>query len=238
MARPNILLITTDQHNADHLGCAGNPVVRTPHIDALAREGAFCSQAFTPLPICTPARTSLFTGLYVKSHGVYHNVNMHYQPGKPALPSERVAFPEVLADAGYDTSLLGKLHARHEGGKCFGLGTTRLVEGKCHFVSSPDEEDEYRKYLREKGYPADIWKVWDNDPTYAVNGHATSPLPEEDYVDTFIANMAVEHLGQVPQPFFSWVSLCTPHNPWDPPEPYASMYDPADIPMPHRKVGE
>ncbi|NQT51721.1 sulfatase-like hydrolase/transferase [bacterium] len=238
MPRPNILLISSDQHNAEILGCMGNPVVRTPHLDALAADGALCTHAFTSHPICTPARTSVFTGLYSKSHGVYHNINMNYQPGKPCLPPERVAFPEVLADAGYHTSLFGKLHTRHEGGKNFGLRTARLVEGKCHFVSSPAEQDEYRRALAQRGYPPDVWKVWENDPTYATNSYATSPLPEADYIDTFIADMAVEHLRQVEGPFFSWVSFCTPHNPWDPPKPFDTMYDPAAIPLPHRKAGE
>jgi len=50
--------------------------------------------------------------------------------------------------------------------------------------------------------------------------------------------MATDYFQHVNGPFFSWVSFCTPHNPWDPPEPFASMYDPAEIPMPHRKPGE
>lgn len=238
MDRPNVLLITTDQHNAEVLGCAGNPVVQTPHIDALAARGAIFSQAFTTFPLCTPARTSIFTGQFVKNHGVRHNVNMNYKPGPPALVPERVAFPEILVDGGYSTAFFGKLHARHEGGRNFGLQVARLVEGKGHFVDSPDKQDEYRRYLVERGYPEDIWKVWENDPTYAINGYVTSPLPEADYIDTFIANLAIEYLEQIEGPFFAWVSFCTPHNSWDPPQPYDTMYDPEAIPMPHRKVGE
>ena len=238
MDRPNVVLITTDQHNAEVLGCMGNSVVQTPNIDSLASEGIVFSQAFTPFPICTPARTSIFTGLLARNHGVRHNINMNYKPGPYALSPERVAFPEILAENGYQTAFFGKLHTRHEGGKNFGIQTARLVEGKGHFVGSPEEKDEYRRYLLEKGYPEDIWKVWENDPSYAQNGFVTSPLPEEDYIDTFIANIAIEHLEQVQDPFFAWVSFCTPHNPWDPPKPYGTMYDPADIPMPHRKMGE
>ncbi len=236
--RLNILLISGDQHNAEVVGYAGNPVVRTPHLDALAREGAAFAQAFTTQPICTPARTSIFSGLFCKHHGVKHNINMHYRPGKPGLPGDRVAFPEILQACGYHTCFFGKLHARHEGGKNFGHHVMRLVEGKGHFMGSPDEMDEYRRYLVDKGYPPDIWKVWENDPSYAENGFVTSPLPEKDYIDTFIADMALEHLGRAPEPFYAWVSFCTPHNPWDPPKPYDTLYDPADIPMPHRREGE
>ena len=238
MGRLNILLISSDQHNAEILGCMGNPVVKTPNIDKLAAEGVVFTQAFTPLPLCTPARTSILTGLYAKNHRVKHNVNMDYKPGPPGLSPDITAFPELLSSEGYETALVGKLHARHEGGKNFGLQTIRRVEGKCHFVESPDILDEYRKYLVEKGYPPDIWKVWENDPRYAEQGFVTSPLPEEDYIDTFICNLALEHIERTREPFFLWVSFCTPHNPWDPPRPFDGMYDPSEIPMPHRKRGE
>ena len=217
MPRPSILLISSDQHNAEILGCMGNPVVCTPHIDRLAAEGTVFDSALTPLPLCTPARTSIFTGLTCKSHTVYHNINMGYKPGKPCLPPEFAAFPERLAEAGYDTAFFGKLHTRHECGRNFGLRTARLVEGKCHFVPSPDDQDEYRRYLADRGYPPDVWKVWENDPSYAVNNYATSPLPNADYIDTFIADMAIDYLRGVEAPFFAWGSFCTPHNPWDPP---------------------
>ena len=238
MDRTNVLLISTDQHNAEILGCAGNPVVRTPNIDALAAEGVLCCQAFTTFPLCTPARTSIFTGQFAKTHGVRHNVNMNYKPGPPALSPDALAFPQALAKAGYRTALFGKLHARHEGGRNFGLQLAQLVEGKGHFVDAPGKQDAYRSFLLAKGYPEDIWKVWENDPAYLPNGYVTSPFPDEDYIDTFIADMAIGYLDGIDAPFFSWVSFCTPHNPWDSPVPYDRMYDPKDVPMPHRVAGE
>jgi hypothetical protein len=57
--RPNLLLITTDQHRWDAMGCAGNLVIRTPHLDWLAAGGTLFSQAVTPCPICIPARFRL-----------------------------------------------------------------------------------------------------------------------------------------------------------------------------------
>ena len=237
MKQPNILLITSDQQHPDTLGCVGNPIIRTPHIDALAAEGTIFSQAFTTLPLCTPARTSIFTGLFAKHHGVRHNVNMAWKPGPPALPPERVAFPELLAKAGYPTAFFGKLHARHEGGKNFGLQIMRLAEGKGHFVGSPQDEDEYRRALRQRGYPPDISRTWEL-PAYTRDGYVTSPLPEKDYIDTFICDMALEHLSRAQGPFFCWVSFCTPHTALDPPQPYDTMYDPALMPPPHRRLGE
>lgn len=234
----NVLLLSADQHNAEIAGFAGNPVVKTPNLDALAADGTVFDQAFTAFPICTPARTSVFTGMFASRHGVRHNVNMNYRPGKPGLAPECRVFPDFLRENGWTTALFGKLHTRHEGGRNFGLDRLFAVEGKGHFMPSPDEQDEYRRYLASRGYPPDIWKVWENDPGYAENGFVRSPLPESDYVDTFIADRAVEYLGTVREPFCAWVSFCSPHNPWDPPAPYDSLYDPAEIPMPHRREGE
>ena len=69
----NIVYILTDQHRWDMLGCTGNKLVKTPHIDQLAKEGIQFTNAFTPTSICGPARASLFTGLMPSSHGVMSN---------------------------------------------------------------------------------------------------------------------------------------------------------------------
>ena len=69
----NVLLLVVDQQRADCLGCYGNPVVQTPHLDRLADTGIRFENAFTPTPVCTPARTSLQTGLWAHHHGLRLN---------------------------------------------------------------------------------------------------------------------------------------------------------------------
>jgi arylsulfatase A-like enzyme len=101
-SRPNFLLIVTDQHRADHLGCYGNSIVRTPHLDALAREGWRAEKMFVATPICMPNRASLLTGRYPSAHGARHN-------GIP-LSTEVTTFVDLLAESGYTTSLIGKAH--------------------------------------------------------------------------------------------------------------------------------
>ena len=61
-ARPNVLLITSDQHRADAMACAGHPVVSTPHLDALARQGVRFDNAYVDCPVCIPARSALISG--------------------------------------------------------------------------------------------------------------------------------------------------------------------------------
>ncbi|MEO9652680.1 MAG: sulfatase-like hydrolase/transferase [Roseobacter sp.] len=100
--RPNILLISTDQQRADHLGCYGAQGLQTPHIDVLDKNGTRFERAYVASPVCMPNRSSLVTGRLPSLHGVRHNgLN---------LPLDSCTFIEELRLAGYRTSLSGKAH--------------------------------------------------------------------------------------------------------------------------------
>lgn len=106
MARsPNFLLFITDQQRADHLGCYGNAVVRTPHIDGLAARGTRFARAYVACPVCMPNRASLMTGRMPSAHGVRHN-------GIP-LSLGATTFVGLLRAAGYRTALVGKAHLQN-----------------------------------------------------------------------------------------------------------------------------
>ncbi len=100
--RPNFLFIITDQHRADHLGCYGNKIVKTPHIDAIAQKGTRYERFYVANPICMPNRASIMTGRMCSAHGARHN-------GIP-LSKDHTTFVELLRDAGYHTGLIGKSH--------------------------------------------------------------------------------------------------------------------------------
>ncbi len=104
-ARPNILVILTDDHRADYLGCAGHPVLETPHIDQLAREGAYFNNAFVSSASCTPNRTCILTGQYERKHGVTFGSNS-------SLNAEALqeTYPMLLKQAGYFVGYVGKNH--------------------------------------------------------------------------------------------------------------------------------
>lgn len=101
----NFLLIITDQQRADHLGCYGNPVVQTPHLDGLAKKGWRFENMHVATPICMPNRASLMTGRYPSTHGARHN-------GIP-LSLRSSTFVESLRQAGYHTGLVGKAHLQN-----------------------------------------------------------------------------------------------------------------------------
>jgi len=99
---PNFLLFITDQHRADWLGCTGHPVVRTPHIDAIAADGTLFEDFHVALPVCMPNRASLMTGRMPSVHGLRHNGCL--------LPARANTFVDVLAAGGYATASIGKSH--------------------------------------------------------------------------------------------------------------------------------
>ena len=100
--RPNIVLIMSDQHNPHVLGCAGDPVVRTPNLDALAGRGARFTNMYCPYPLCVPSRMGFMTGQYPSEVDVWDN-------GSP-LASSVPTFAHGLGAAGYEAVLCGRMH--------------------------------------------------------------------------------------------------------------------------------
>ena len=100
--QPNFLFIITDQHRADYLGCAGHPVLKTPHIDAIAAAGTRFTNFNVATPVCMPNRASLLTGRYPSTHGLRHNgCDLSY---------DATTFVETLRVSGYRTAAIGKSH--------------------------------------------------------------------------------------------------------------------------------
>jgi choline-sulfatase len=108
-ARPDIVLVMPDQQRADSVSAYGNAFCATPVLDALARRGVRFANACTTFPLCTPARGSMWTGLYPHAHGVSGNVY-----GVPDVFADRAKVKRTLfhalRDAGYATAYFGKWH--------------------------------------------------------------------------------------------------------------------------------
>lgn len=101
--RPNIIFILTDDQRWDALGYAGNPIIETPEMDALAKSGTYFKNAFSSTPICAASRASILTGLYERTHGYT------FQKPKLQQPYADIMYPKLLKDKGYYLGFFGKL---------------------------------------------------------------------------------------------------------------------------------
>ena len=106
MTRPNLLVIMSDEHQARALGCAGHPFVQTPNLDRLARRGMRFSNAYTPSPICVPARAAFATGKYVHQTRYWDNA-MPYDGEVPG-------WGHALQAQDFAVESIGKLHYRFD----------------------------------------------------------------------------------------------------------------------------
>ena len=223
LSQPNFVFISTDQQRYDTLGCTGSPVARTPHLDRLAAEGVLFHSCYTTNPVCMPARASWFTGQYPSHHGCWQN-------GVP-LDQQADMIQSRLKATGYHTALIGKIHLdnvwlRKEPHPPYGFELLRECEG------DPYCKDEYFQWLDAQGlyegYMAQFKK----------EGHKagyTRDLPEDKHMNNWIAGHVEDYFRERAadrRPFFLSVGFFDPHHPFDPCEPYASMFRADDMPMP------
>jgi arylsulfatase A-like enzyme len=199
---PNVLIIYSDQLRADSLSCAGNEVVKTPHIDRLANEGARFSNAFVSYPLCGPFRASLFTGKYAHAHGVYAN---HY-----AIPLGQDFLAEIYHSAGYATGYFGKWHLN--GGQVPGFvppGKRRL--GFEHFIGFNRGHHYFNSiYYKDRAQPF------------------TSRRYEPDYqTDQLIEFM--DECKKEQTPYLAVINYGLPHPPFVGPDHYLNLYKPESV---------
>jgi choline-sulfatase len=217
MDKPNLLLIMCDQLRADVLGCYGNSLVQTPHIDRLAAEGMVFERAYSQTPVCVPARYGLISGQAPFEVGLLENG----KPGNVQFP-----LPAQLRECGYFSTAVGKMHfsppRRH-----FGFDRMYLSEEiPGHFA-----DDDYLQYLRVNGF-GDI-----HEPHGKRSAHyyepQISPLPKEHHTTAWTAKTACEQLRlNRNRPSFTFCSFIKPHPPFDPCKPYDTLYAENEMPLP------
>lgn len=261
----NVLFISSDQQHWMAMGYR-NPEVKTPHLDRLVESGTTFHRAYTVNPTCTPTRASWITGLYPSQHGAYslgtklmEDVptvgdafqaggyrtalvgKAHFQPlaSTEAYPSLE-AYP-ILHDLefwrgfhgpfyGFDHVELARNHVDEAHvGQHYALWMEAKAPGawRDYFVPTPASNPAQEGYpLSGRKRPA-AGEAWD--------------IPEALHYDAWIAertNALMEEFHQKGQNFFLWASFFDPHPPYIVPEPYASMYDPADVSVPEHREGE
>lgn len=251
--KPNILLIVSDQMTAALTGAYGHPVVKTPNLNRLVAEGIRFDAAYSPCPVCAPARGALMSGQYVSNCGTIDNA--------APWPDDMVTIPHYLTLAGYDTVLSGKMHvvgADHLKG--FDRKLTNEVYPK-DLVWTPARQDPLKM---KPGEPIE-WRStggqaatyvgssiqvdqWNQTLSYDEESHFRAleylhakgfmkgrgkPLPQkmkDQLTGTCIRKRGEydpEAIGE--QPFFLCISYHHPHEPFWPPKKYWDMYEDAEI---------
>jgi arylsulfatase len=155
--RPNFLFVITDQQRADHLGCSGHRLLRTPSIDAIAARGVRMDRHYVAMPICMPNRATIVTGRMPSRHGVRHN--------GIELPLDAVTVPELLADAGYRTALVGKSHLQNFTQVPAQYGAEPVPEG--WHAGDPSLRSARRRYGEDAGYRQEDVERW-TDPSFRM----------------------------------------------------------------------
>ena len=247
--RPNILLITSDQQHWNTLGVT-NPLIQTPHLDRLAREGVRFERAYCTNPVCSPSRSSIITGLYPAWH--------HCWTIGVKLPEDVPTVGDLLGDAGYATTLIGKAHFQPLRSTPESLSiecqpTMRDLDfwrgfhgpwyGFQHVEVARNHADEshagqhYAIWMEEHGLTnwRDYFEPWPHPEDrqaarqrWVTQGH-TWKLPEALHYTPWTGERTVANIERAvaeDRPFFTWASFQDPHPPYLVPEPWASMYDP------------
>lgn len=218
--RPNIILITTDQQRADTIGTLGNAMIKTPNLDQFARDGITFSRAYTPSPVCVPARFALTTGIAPHRSGCIDNM---------AIPEGHESMMQVLAQAGYTTHGVGKMHFHpdHGGHRKWGFQTRDYSE-------ELDLSDDYCRHLARHGYghvqdPHGLRSEYYYVPQ-------PSPLPASLHHTAWVADRSIDYIRHRDRrrPFFLWSSFIKPHPPFESPNPWNRLYRSLDMPDPYR----
>jgi arylsulfatase A-like enzyme len=257
--RPNILLITSDQHRGDAYGFEGTGV-HTPHLDLMARQGTRFSSCITPNVVCQPSRASMLTGLLPLTHGVHDNgIEL----------DEEIAdqgFAGSLSRAGYQTTFIGKAHfstyhthqrtQRPENvagsalypedwrGPYMGFDNNELMLiGHNYWL--PDRAPHgrlYEQWYRNDGladYKDELYKRRAGDDGSAAQTHH-SALPPVWHNSTWVGDRAVEllrdHKRNGDKPFCAWVSFPDPHHPFDAPLPWSLLHTPENVRLPEHRT--
>jgi len=252
MAQPNILLITTDQHHYNVLGMT-NPLVKTPNLDRLARQGTRFERAYCVNPTCSPSRATLITGMYPSAHGCWA-IGVK-------LPEDVPTAGDLFQQHGYDSILIGKAHFqplrsvpgsesiesqplmrdldfwRNFHGPWYGFN--HVETGRMH-ANESHAGQHYALWLEEKGLAnwRDYFDPWPPQPGSKYAGPYYSrdalawDLPEEYHHTHWVGERTIAHIERCAaedKPFFLWASFFDPHPPYILPEPWASMYKPEDM---------
>lgn len=205
---PNIIVIIADQIRADACKREGFPIDTMPFVDSLAKDGTWMDRAYCAAPACVPSRTSMMTGRFPNATRVKSNMNIQ----DATFTADLV---DVVKSKGYTTALIGKNHSY--------LKPPQFDYWKGYFhlgVDEPENKEQkaFNEYLKSTHYYVNL------NP---------APFPAEMQLPAQIVEASKEWITKTykkDKPFFLYLSIPEPHNPYQVSEPYYSMFPPATLP--------
>lgn len=202
-ARPNIVLVITDDQGYGDLGCTGNPIIKTPHTDKLANESVWLDD-YHVAPTCSPTRAALISGHWTNRTGVWHTIM-----GRSMLRANEGTISQMLQENGYETGMFGKWH----------MGD--------NYPYRPEDRGFKEVYRHGGGGVGQTPDVWDNayfDGGYFHNGKIVQA--KGFCTDVFFnqANNFIRKNVKAKKPFFAYVCTNAPHGPFHCPQKYLDMY--------------
>ncbi|MCF3650635.1 sulfatase family protein [Synoicihabitans lomoniglobus] len=234
MNRPDILYLVTDQQRFDTIRALGNASIHTPNLDRLAVRGLTFNQAYSPCPVCVPARYVMRTGCQPATTG-FSELWRDRQFTESSV-RERCGpyLAERMSDLGYRTFGIGKFHTDPWDED---LGYEDYLQTWEHF-GSPEmrEADPYARWLGVNHPTFDYLEALYGERSEMYYVPQTRPLPAELCAESWCTDRAIERINVGPsddsRPFFGMVSFIGPHPPFAPPLPFNRMYDPDQMPSP------
>ncbi len=222
MRRSNILVLYTDQQRWDALHAAGNPEILTPNLDRLAARGIRFDAAYTPYPLCAPARAALMTGKYASDLGCYDNA--------AEFPADEPTIAHYLTNAGYETVLSGKMHFVGPD-QLHGFRrrvTTDVFPAGFDWVPVLDEEGKFVGGGHARLYVP---------PNLGVRGWTKFLLYDEETQFRALEYVRERGRAEPDEPFFLVASYHHPHDPFFVTQELWDLYEGEEIAVPERPAG-
>jgi arylsulfatase A-like enzyme len=241
----NVLFIIADQFRADCLGAAGNPIIKTPNLDGLARDGCLFSHAFIQTTPCGPSRMSIFNSRYLCSTRVVENMTpLVDADDNLAMALRQEGYAPALVgynDYAIDPRILPTTDPRANS-----LNYDNVLPGFDWVLNHTYDSSEYFSWLRKKGYPEYLLShdaIHKHDvPAEGPGDHLPLHYPAryraEDSEGRFLTQTALDWIHGQSQQWFLSLNYIKPHPPRICAAPYHRMYDPAALPPANRRAEE